>query len=161
MGECKHGTWHTFCPDCDHEQSLQLHGGGGDGGLTDFAVASLRSVDKVPDGWALVPIEPTEAMLEAQSRTAAAVCGSDLSTHEMDLACWTAMIRAAPDNYGLGGSELKPEAPTLQTPSREEVATAGQIEHAISSNVYFDESGEMIGVRDAVSAILACWKDRP
>lgn len=31
MGECKHGTWLTFCADCDLEQveaGLQLHGGG-------------------------------------------------------------------------------------------------------------------------------------
>lgn len=54
----------------------------------------------IPDGWKLVPIEPTEEMIKAMTKEAVEQFNGDdfLEQDEMNIACYKAMLNVAPTN---------------------------------------------------------------
>ena len=59
----------------------------------DAALARMRTT-AVPDGWKLVPIEPTEDMLRAMTDPFIAINGDNRKAFEI---AYTAMLSAAPE----------------------------------------------------------------
>jgi hypothetical protein len=115
--EAARAVGHYLTPRCSGDCG---HGPGGDGpryhsircdrATNEVAIALLSERERrtaqgvtVPDGWALVPIEPTQAMLDEACSTAPHVIITYTEPHERDgsvplipIATWRAMMAARP-----------------------------------------------------------------
>lgn len=75
----RHGHWHGFT---DYED------------IADQIIKAILALAAPAEGYVLVPVEPTEAMIDAADTMGNRLAGSDIGTDDMTRYIWSAMIAA-------------------------------------------------------------------